>query len=56
MSNQYSDQCYYCGSTVAARERHFQRHNGGWRTIHAGCVFLQRQEKARARAALGETK
>lgn len=55
MRNQYPGVCYRCGSMVAPKEGHFERHGGRWRTIHAGCVFMQRQEKARARAALQET-
>lgn len=55
MRNQYAGVCYRCGSIVAPKEGHFERHGGRWRTIHAGCVFVQRQEKARARKALQET-
>jgi hypothetical protein len=30
---------------VAKGKGHFERYQGGWRTIHAGCVFDQRKEK-----------
>jgi hypothetical protein len=46
--NKYAGTCYRCGETVAPGAGHFERNAGRWRTIHAHCVFLQRQEKARA--------
>lgn len=45
MRNKYKGICYYCGNEVKPKEGHFERHNGEWRTIHADCVFKQRQEK-----------
>lgn len=47
MRNQYAGPCYYCGGMVKPKGGHFERHAGRWRTIHAHCVFVQRQEKAR---------
>lgn len=45
MRNKYKGPCYYCGKTVEVGQGHFERHNGKWRTIHAGCVLKQREEK-----------
>jgi hypothetical protein len=45
MRNRYPGICYYCEHPVAAGEGHFERYRGGWRTIHANCVFKQRAEK-----------
>ena len=46
MRNKYKGICYYCGKEVLPNAGHFERHEGGWRTIHAECVFEQRKEKA----------
>lgn len=47
MRNKYKGTCYYCGKIVEIGEGHFERYKGGWRTIHANCVFKQRDEKLR---------
>lgn len=43
MRNKYKGICYYCGKTVEVGDGHFERHEGGWRTIHANYVFKQRE-------------
>jgi len=48
MRNKFAGTCYRCRETVAPGEGHFERRPGGWRTIHATCVFEQRKEKAAA--------
>ena len=45
MRNKYKGYCYYCGKSVEVGEGHFERYQGGWRTIHADCVFKQREQK-----------
>ncbi len=45
MRNRYAGKCYRCGKTVDVGKGHFERYNGGWLTIHAECVLLQRKEK-----------
>jgi len=45
MRNRYPGQCYSCGATVEKGAGHFERHLGGWRTIHAGCAIKQRADK-----------
>jgi hypothetical protein len=45
MRNKYPGTCYRCGKTVEAGAGHFERHNGGWRTQHAGCAISGRQER-----------
>ena len=45
MRNKYRGKCYYCGDIVEVGQGHFERQRGGWRTIHANCVFKQRKEK-----------
>lgn len=45
MRNKYKGICYYCGEIVEVGQGHFERQRGGWRTIHANCVFKQRKEK-----------
>ena len=47
MRNKYKGTCYYCGKIVEIGEGHFERYKSGWRTIHANCVFKQRDEKLR---------
>lgn len=46
MRNKFAGECYKCNLMVEAGQGHFERHNGGWRTIHASCTLLQREEKA----------
>jgi hypothetical protein len=46
MRNKYKGPCYKCGQVVEVGAGHFERIRGGWRTIHADCVFTQREEKA----------
>ena len=43
--NKYKGMCYYCGETVKVGMGHFERYRGGWRVIHANCVFKLRAEK-----------
>jgi hypothetical protein len=45
MRNRHPGPCYFCSKTVAAGDGHFERHNRGWRVIHADCVFHQRVQK-----------
>lgn len=45
MKNKYPGICYYCGEMVEVGDGHFERHKGGWRTIHSRCVYIQRVEK-----------
>lgn len=45
MRNKYPGVCYYCRKNVAVGDGHFERMNGGWRTIHAECVRDQRIKK-----------
>lgn len=45
MRNNYAGVCYYCGIEVKPQQGHFERYKGGWRTIHASCVFQQRKDK-----------
>lgn len=45
MRNKYRGICYHCGQMVEIGLGHFERYRGGWRTIHANCVFQQRKEK-----------
>jgi hypothetical protein len=45
MRNKYKGTCYKCGQVVEPGTGHFERHRGGWRTIHANCVFIQRVQK-----------
>jgi len=45
MRNKYAAPCYFCREIVAIGDGHFERRNGGWRTIHANCVFTQRKAK-----------
>lgn len=49
MRNKYAGTCYFCGNPVAPGAGHFERSAGRWLTIHAGCVFTQRQQKAKER-------
>jgi ribosomal protein L24E len=49
MRNKYKGTCYYCGKTVEVGDGHFERYKGGWRTIHANCVFKQREQKEKLR-------
>jgi hypothetical protein len=46
MRNKYKGPCYKCGQVVEVGKGHFERHRGGWRTIHVNCVFTQRDDKA----------
>jgi hypothetical protein len=48
MRNKYPGICYKCGKQVEKGQGHFERYKGGWRTIHAECVFEQRRIKAEA--------
>ncbi len=50
MRNRYSAPCYLCSKTVAPGAGHFERHRGGWRAIHAECVFVNRERKQNAKA------
>jgi hypothetical protein len=43
MRNKHPGTCYRCGKTVEPGAGHFERHNGGWRTQHAGCAILGRK-------------
>lgn len=47
MRNKYKGICYYCGETVEVGEGHFERDRAtrSWKTIHADCVFKQRNDK-----------
>jgi hypothetical protein len=49
MRNRYAGVCYYCDQRVEVGAGHFERHKGGWRTIHASCVFEQRKVKREAK-------
>lgn len=49
MRNRYPGQCYYCHTRVEQRAGHFERFQGGWRLIHAECVFKLREDKLKAR-------
>lgn len=50
MRNKFPGCCYYCGGLVDKGQGHFERHKyGGWRVIHAECVFKQRDEKGLTR-------
>lgn len=51
MRNKYPGTCYFCGKLVEKGQGHFERHKGGWRTIHALCVTRQRAEKQEANDA-----
>ena len=51
MRNKYPGTCYFCWKPVAKGDGHFERHNGGWRTIHVQCVTRQRTEKQEAKNA-----
>ena len=45
MRNKYPGTCYFCKKQVPKNEGHFERYKGGWRVIHAECVFTQREQK-----------
>jgi hypothetical protein len=45
MRNKHKGICYFCGKVVEVKEGHFERYKGSWRTIHANCVFRQRDLK-----------
>ncbi len=47
MRNKFPGICYRCQQQVAKGAGHFERYVGGWRTIHAECVIIQRAEKER---------
>ena len=49
MRNKYAGTCYCCGKIVAPGAGHFERNAGRWLTVHAGCVSIQRQQKASER-------
>jgi hypothetical protein len=49
MRNKYKGICYHCGKTVEVGKGHFERHKGKWLTIHAECVFIQRELKEKAK-------
>ncbi len=51
MRNKYPGTCYRCGKTVETGAGHFERHNGGWRTQHAGCAISGRQERIREQSS-----
>lgn len=42
MRNRYEGICYFCNTKVEKQDGHFERYKGGWRTIHANCVFITR--------------
>lgn len=42
MRNQFPGVCYRCGKTVPAKEGHFERHIGTWRTQHVDCAIKYR--------------
>jgi phage pi2 protein 07 len=46
MRNKYEGTCYFCGTKVEKQAGHFERYYGSWRTIHAGCVILNRAIKS----------
>lgn len=54
MRNRYAGVCYHCEKPVPPGEGHFERSQGRWRTIHAGCVFIQRAAKRAADALLAQ--
>lgn len=45
MRNKYPGMCYFCNIPCAVGQGHFERFKGSWRTIHADCVFKQREMK-----------
>lgn len=52
MRNRYPGICYRCGKVVKKGDGHFEKDSNPdnpdkWRTIHAACVFEQREEKAK---------
>ena len=49
MRNRYPGPCYFCGKTVEKGAGHFERRPGGWRTIHAECVHVNRERKEKQR-------
>lgn len=54
--NKYPGTCYFCGKPVPAGAGHFERHfdayhNVQWLIIHSHCVFIQREQKEKAKAA-----
>ena len=55
MRNKYKGTCYHCGKTVEVGDGHFERHKGGWRTIHSNCVFEARKQKEKLRRIQNES-
>ncbi len=45
MRNRYGGLCYFCNFWVKEYDGHFERYRGGWRVIHADCVYKQREIK-----------
>lgn len=49
MRNKFPGTCYRCGKPVAAGAGHFERNAGRWRTQHADCAIIARNQKSEAR-------
>lgn len=45
MRNRYPGICYRCGDLVEVGAGHFERYHGTWRTQHAECAILAREER-----------